>query len=775
MSRAKWSILALGILLVSLVVLFSCTKTVSQPVAKEQINVSVKVNLESYSGLKSVSSSVTAFLDDLEKVKLLVKDSSNNVVKSDETTQKSNISFNIQLDQAGTYTFEIQGLDKNGTKIFGGSKQQAVIIGTNNTVIIDATFEPGTIKTTVEFSDEVWDRYNVEFAKLTYKKDTDTQGNGETMNLNINSKSTNTEKQVQPGMWNVKFDIKLNAKDQYTTPAQWQPQTPPQVSIPVDPAKVREIKFKVQFNSQRNEPEVVVVVTQVNLPFIEPVTDLAVTWNKANNTLSISWNYNQAGATFYVYKEIKNIENGQEYYYYELVGSTQEKSYTIENYTTQENDRINGIAINVVLDGKESGLTKLSKAQFTEASQITVGKVTNLSATYDGEKIKLSWTYAQQSNGFRVYKKLTGGDYQLIGQVQTSPAEVSLSSNDYNNLAEVAVSVVYQGIEGEKEILAKANILPFDGGDGTAQSPYLIRTAWQLQRLGDSSYLSSGKYFKLISDIDLQGATWSPIGSYQTPFKGNLDGNGKKISNLTYNNGDTSNIGLFGYIESATVKNLTVENANFTGKSYVGALTGGMKNSTVEKVAVINSYIEAKDSTNSNHAGGLAGDINIGCTVSNSFVRDTTVKGAKDRIGGFAGRIYGTSTNKTTVSNCYVQSTTAEVVGASGALTNAGGFVGYYNIASDSGGVINCYSAIKVTNGGGFAGNVASNGKSGAASNYFDTQVAGTTTDGLGPSLGVSGKTTAEMKQQATFAGWDFTNIWRINEGQDYPRLRWEQ
>jgi hypothetical protein len=30
------------------------------------------------------------------------------------------------------------------------------------------------------------------------------------------------------------------------------------------------------------------------------------------------------------------------------------------------------------------------------------------------------------------------------------------------------------------------------------------------------------------------------------------------------------------------------------------------------------------------------------------------------------------------------------------------------------------------------------------------------------------------MKQQATFAGWDFTNIWTINEGNDYPRLKWE-
>ncbi|RHK51942.1 hypothetical protein DW060_03295 [Leyella stercorea] len=40
----------------------------------------------------------------------------------------------------------------------------------------------------------------------------------------------------------------------------------------------------------------------------------------------------------------------------------------------------------------------------------------------------------------------------------------------------------------------------------------------------------------------------------------------------------------------------------------------------------------------------------------------------------------------------------------------------------------------------------------------------------------ISGKsgalTTKEMKQQASFQGWDFDNIWTIQEGVDYPKLR---
>jgi len=52
---------------------------------------------------------------------------------------------------------------------------------------------------------------------------------------------------------------------------------------------------------------------------------------------------------------------------------------------------------------------------------------------------------------------------------------------------------------------------------------------------------------------------------------------------------------------------------------------------------------------------------------------------------------------------------------------------------------------------------------------YWDIE-----TSGQSSSDGGEGKTTAEMKQQATFIGWDFTNIWDIIEGVTYPYLRWQ-
>ena len=47
--------------------------------------------------------------------------------------------------------------------------------------------------------------------------------------------------------------------------------------------------------------------------------------------------------------------------------------------------------------------------------------------------------------------------------------------------------------------------------------------------------------------------------------------------------------------------------------------------------------------------------------------------------------------------------------------------------------------------------------------------------DGGGPNNGLGVPLTdARMKQQTSFAFWDFKNTWTICAGKDYPRLRWE-
>ena len=112
-------------------------------------------------------------------------------------------------------------------------------------------------------------------------------------------------------------------------------------------------------------------------------------------------------------------------------------------------------------------------------------------------------------------------------------------------------------------------------GAGTESDPYLILNPIQLNQL--RNFLNQeGVYFKLMADIDLtefledenpdQG--WQPVGTSSAPFKGILDGNGKTISGLWINRSNTSYVGLFGYCNGATIKNLTIKDAEINGRYY---------------------------------------------------------------------------------------------------------------------------------------------------------------------------------------------------------------
>src|SRR5690606_18557547 len=48
-----------------------------------------------------------------------------------------------------------------------------------------------------------------------------------------------------------------------------------------------------------------------------------------------------------------------------------------------------------------------------------------------------------------------------------------------------------------------------------------------------------------------------------------------------------------------------------------------------------------------------------------------------------------------------------------------------------------------------------------------------TGTTGQSTSDGGTGKNTAQMMQQATFSGWDFTGVWAIDEEASFPYFQW--
>ncbi len=134
-------------------------------------------------------------------------------------------------------------------------------------------------------------------------------------------------------------------------------------------------------------------------------------------------------------------------------------------------------------------------------------------------------------------------------------------------------------------------------------------------------------------------------------------------------------------------------------------------------------------------------------------------------VGGLIGRAETTQIN-----DCYAW---GDVSGAH----QVGGLVGLFHIMYNRGRVNNSYSTGQVTgtgsNVGGFIGFNPS--LIYPKDCYWDTETSGMS-QGIGnrpnpPAGSITGKTTAEMYQQATFTGWDFATIWAINEGNDYPTL----
>jgi len=111
---------------------------------------------------------------------------------------------------------------------------------------------------------------------------------------------------------------------------------------------------------------------------------------------------------------------------------------------------------------------------------------------------------------------------------------------------------------------------PYGGGDGTAENPYQIYTAEQMNEIGANPN-DWNRNFILMKDIDLseyKGETFNIIGSYTDnsnnhPFSGVFDGNNNTIKNFSYTSIGKDYIGIFGYVSGvyAHIKNLSIHQA----------------------------------------------------------------------------------------------------------------------------------------------------------------------------------------------------------------------
>ena len=176
-------------------------------------------------------------------------------------------------------------------------------------------------------------------------------------------------------------------------------------------------------------------------------------------------------------------------------------------------------------------------------------------------------------------------------------------------------------------------------GSGTFRDPYLIESVEDFEKIRDvSKYDSKVCYwFKQTKDLDFSGILWKPFHWFTHKY----DGGGHKITNVTVDSDrDSYYKSLFGYVQLAVIKNLTVE--HFTLKNDVthcfdaGVLFGAGACSSFFNCTVRDAVVELTGSEAA-VAGGFAGASVEPCVFAHCST-DAVCK-ATFEAGGFIGNI----------------------------------------------------------------------------------------------------------------------------------------
>lgn len=283
-----------------------------------------------------------------------------------------------------------------------------------------------------------------------------------------------------------------------------------------------------------------------------------------------------------------------------------------------------------------------------------------------------------------------------VGEVKVyaGSKECTLGANGkYSFTVEKSVTVSVEGLRYDD---AKIK------GLGNAKSPYLISNAAQLKAFADSINAGEDKYAKafvaLTADIDFNGETIEPIGGQKTYFQGEFDGRGHVVSNFNLD-GDEAIAGFFGYIATATIKNLTIDSdieVEAINKQYnyiLGGIVAYNMGGDIVNCNFKGSYTVTASLPDDNivYLGGIVGFMQgygteYTATASFCSVQADLVSNGQSSlyaIGGIAAATYGPANSSPAyVNNC------SFVGNVEGRNKYAGGIVGY--LRSDSA-VANCY------------------------------------------------------------------------------------
>ena len=348
--------------------------------------------------------------------------------------------------------------------------------------------------------------------------------------------------------------------------------------------------------------------------------------------------------------------------------------------------------------------------------------------------------HAERGSNFHAY----------IDNSRSIPWEESVTDFIENNLIAEIDSLLFHDRNSNTEMSLKVNkpawittdCIPYPSewkysgkGSGTEDDPYQITNIREFQEIGKDNI--GYNYWILMNDIDASEThKWNPYVDQQgdTLYMGfeplsreikSLDGRGHIIRNLF-----VSNAFLFVSSHCLHLKRLGFENIT------IEARLGGIK---IHRTYDSNSVIEE-------------------CFITGNYkVRSPNnfpLQGYHVVYG------FGEYGKDAIVRNCY----TDLIIQADTTITH---FAKIYQAAN----VSNCYAVGKPV--GQYVNppfySVANQGEIRAC--FYDNETIKVTTNIIDRGIGLP---TSEMKKREPFekAGWDFENVWYIEEGVDYPKLR---
>ncbi len=187
----------------------------------------------------------------------------------------------------------------------------------------------------------------------------------------------------------------------------------------------------------------------------------------------------------------------------------------------------------------------------------------------------------------------------------------------------------------------------FAGGDGSAENPYLIATAGDLQQMK----FNTAANYRLANDIDCGGLDFVTIPT----FSGSLDGAAHTVRNLTI-----TGRGIFkNSVAGASFKNLTFVDAAVLPAgstfSYTGLLVGEAQGTTVDNVHVFGLKAESADFDDV--FGSLLGRGTLNSAITASQVAGAVINFPKGKAGGIIG---GMMTGTNVIASAFTGSITGE-------------------------------------------------------------------------------------------------------------------